>query len=149
MHIPFIPIIFISSIRALDKVASVRCRSGKDSKYAITLFCCLADKFKIAGGGTLNQPKGVVVLRRILLDKRGIGRVHTYVEIAVCRFDADIARHFGKHCRLVSYFMGNSCLLLYYTPEGEINTQRTNESVVPQSEHVFSVYFKVKSAAEK
>ena len=80
-----------------------------------------------------------------------LGQEYAHVDVSEpeARFDADIARHFGKHCRLVSYFAGNTCLKLYYTPEGEINTQRTNEAVVPQSEHVFSVYFKVKSAAEK
>ncbi len=74
-----------------------------------------------------------------------LGQEYAHVDIAEpeARFDADIARHFGKHCRLVSYFVGDSCLQLYYTPEGEINTQRTREETVPQSAHVFPIYFKV------
>lgn len=80
-----------------------------------------------------------------------LGPEYAHVDIAEpeSRFDADIARHFGKHCRLVSYFMGNSCLLLYYTPEGEINTQRTNESVVPQDIHCVPVKFQVLTAQKE
>lgn len=74
-----------------------------------------------------------------------LGQEYAHVDIAEpeSRFDADIARHFGKHCRLVSYFMDNSCLKLYYTPEGEINTQRTNEEDVPQDAHCISIKFNV------
>ena len=59
------------------------------------------------------------------------------------RFDADIARHFGKHCRFVAYFgaTGDS-LNLYYTPDGEINEQRTTDTV-PQDAHGIPVHFKV------
>ena len=74
-----------------------------------------------------------------------LGPEYAHVDIAEpeARFDADIARHFGKHCRLVSYFSSASCLQLYYTPDGEINTQRTSEESVPQSVHVFPVNFRV------
>lgn len=80
-----------------------------------------------------------------------LGAEYAHVDVAEpeARFDADIAGHFGKHCRLISYFTGNTCLQLYYTPEGEINTQRTQESAVPQSVHVFPVYFKVKPESKK
>ncbi|MBE6420410.1 MAG: ankyrin repeat domain-containing protein [Akkermansiaceae bacterium] len=78
-----------------------------------------------------------------------LGPEYAHVDIAEpeSRFDADIARHFGKHCRLVSYFMGNSCLLLYYTPEGEINEQRTTDAV-PQDVYCVPVEFKVKGPSE-
>lgn len=74
-----------------------------------------------------------------------LGKEYAHVDMAEpeARFDADIARHFGKHCRLVSYFTGNTCLKLYYTPEGEINTQRTNEAEVPHDVHCVPVQFKV------
>ena len=64
------------------------------------------------------------------------------------RFDADIARHFGKHCRFVAYFgeTGDS-LNLYYTPDGEINEQRTKDAV-PQDAHGIPVYFTVTPASK-
>ncbi len=59
------------------------------------------------------------------------------------RFDADIARHFGKHCRFVAYFSATGAgLSLYYTPDGEINEQRTTDAV-PQDVRGIPVYFKV------
>lgn len=63
------------------------------------------------------------------------------------RFSADIARHFGKHFRAVSYFVGDKTLNLYYTPEGEINEQRTTDAV-PQDVYCVPVEFKVKGPSE-
>ena len=62
------------------------------------------------------------------------------------RFSMDIARHFGKHFRAVSYFVGGKTLNLYYTPEGDINEQRTTDAV-PQEVYCVPVEFKVKGPA--
>ena len=74
-----------------------------------------------------------------------LGPEYAHVAIAEpeARFDADLARHFGKHCRFVSYLSQSASLDLYYTPDGEIDTTRTPAQQVPQSPHVFSVYFRV------
>jgi len=58
-------------------------------------------------------------------------------------FDADMARHFGKHCRLVSYLYQSRSLDLYYTPDGEIDASRTPARQVPQSPLVFPIRFRV------
>lgn len=68
-----------------------------------------------------------------------------YADVAIAepesRFDADIARHFGKHCRLVSYLYQSHSLDIYYTPDGEIDVSRTPAQQVPQSSLVFPIRF--------
>ncbi len=70
-----------------------------------------------------------------------------YADVAIAepeaRFDADIARHFGKHSRLVSYLYQSHSLDFYYTPDGEIDASRTPSQQVPQSPLVFPIRFRV------
>ena len=71
---------------------------------------------------------------------------HLSISEPEARFSMDIARHFGKHFRAVSYFVGDKTLSLYYTPEGDINEQRTTDAV-PQDVYCVPVEFKVKGPA--
>lgn len=71
---------------------------------------------------------------------------HLSISEPEARFSMDIARHFGKHFRAVSYFVGDKTLSLYYTPEGEINEQRTTDAV-PQDVYCVPVEFKVNGTA--
>lgn len=45
---------------------------------------------------------------------------HLSIAEPEARFSMDIARHFGKHFRAVSYFVGGKTISLYYTPRATL-----------------------------